>query len=120
MRIGRILKIVLVVVPVALVAGIAGIVVILSGTDFNQYKPLIAEETKKAIGRDLVIAGDLKLEISLSPAVAVSGLTLSNAVWSERRDMVAIERLEAQVALLPLLFGDIEVKRVVLIGADIA
>ena len=119
MRIGRTLKIVFVVVPVVLIAGIAGTVAVLAGLDFNQYKPLIAEQTKKATGRDLAIAGDLKLDISLTPAVAVSGVTLSNAAWSERRDMVTVERFEAQVALWPLLFGDIEVKRIVLIGADI-
>ena len=52
-------------VVVIVAAGVAGIA-ILSQMDFNQYKGLIAEEAKKATGRDLVIAGDLNLEISLT------------------------------------------------------
>lgn len=46
-----------------LVAGIA----ILKSTDFNEYKDLIAEKAKEATGRDLVVTGDLNLEISLTP-----------------------------------------------------
>jgi len=119
MRLGKALKISFIVVPLIVVAFVAAAIVILMNMDFNRYKPLIAAETKKATGRDLVIAGDLKLDISLTPAVYVAGVTLSNAKWGERPEMIKVERFEAQIALIPVVFGRIDVKRVVLIGADI-
>lgn len=119
MRLGKALKIFIIVVPLIVVALAVIAVVILMNMDFNQYKPLIAEETRKATGRDLVIAGDLELEISLTPAVSVAGVTLSNAEWGARPEMIKVERFEAQISVIPVLFGVIDVKRVVLIGADI-
>jgi len=119
MRLAKILKIVLVVVPLLLIAGIVGGIAVLKSTDFNQYKPEIAAEVKKATGRDLVIAGDLGVEISLHPAVAVEGVSFANAEWGSRPDMVALERFEAQIAVLPLLFGRLEIARLILVGADI-
>lgn len=119
MRVFKILGIVLIGVPIVLVAVIVGAVVALNYTDFNRYKPLIAEETRKATGRDLAISGNLRLNISLTPGVVVDGMTLSNAAWGSRSDMVSIRRLEAQFALTSLIFGAVEIKRIELTGADI-
>ena len=49
-------------------------VAILKSTDFNEYKDLISEKAKEATGRDLVIAGDLNLEISFTPKIVVEGI----------------------------------------------
>jgi uncharacterized protein involved in outer membrane biogenesis len=119
MRLGKVLKIILIVVPLLVVALVVGAIAVLMTTDFNKYKPLIAEQTKEATGRDLVIAGDLELGISLTPSVSVTGVTLSNAEWGKRPEMVKVERFEAQMALIPLAFGIIDVQRIVLVGADI-
>ena len=119
MRFGRILKYVLIGVPLLVVLIFAVAIAVLMTVDFNQYKPLIAEETRKATGRDLVIAGDLELDISLTPAVSVAGVTLSNANWGSRPEMIEVERFEAQISVIPVLFGVIDIKRIVLIGADI-
>lgn len=119
MRFGRILKYLLIGIPLLAILLVAVAIAVLMTIDFNRYKPLIAEETKKVTGRDLVIAGDLKLDISLTPAVYVAGVTLSNADWGERPEMIKVDRFEAQISLIPVLFGAIDIKRVVLIGADI-
>lgn len=119
MRLGKVLKFIFIFVPLIVVVLVVVAIVVLMNTDFNQYKPLIAEQTKKATGRDLNIAGDLKVDISLTPSVYVSGVTLSNADWGDRPDMIKVDRFEAQISLIPVLFGVIDVRRVVLIGADI-
>lgn len=119
MRLGKTIKIIFIVVPLLVVALVVGAIAVLMTTDFNQYKPLIAEKTKEATGRDLVIAGDLELGISLTPSVSVAGVSLSNASWSKRPEMVKVERFEAQMSLIPLAFGVIDVQRIVLVGADI-
>jgi len=119
MRLGKALKIIFIVIPLLVVALVVGAIAVLMTTDFNQYKPEIAEKTKEATGRDLVIAGDLEIGISLTPSVSVAGVTLSNADWGSRPEMVKVERFEAQMSLIPLVFGIIDVQRIVLVGADI-
>jgi uncharacterized protein involved in outer membrane biogenesis len=119
MRLGKAIKIIVIVVPLLVVALVVGAIAVLMTTDFNKYKPLIAEQAKEATGRDLVIAGDLELGISLTPSVSVAGVTLSNAEWGKRPEMVKVERFEAQMSLIPLAFGIIDVQRIVLVGADI-
>lgn len=119
MRLARILKILIAVIPLLLVAVAVGGIAVLKSTDFNRYKPQIAAEVKKATGRDLAIAGDLGVEISLNPAVTVEGVSFANADWGSRPAMVALDRFEARFAVLPLLFGRLEIDRLVLVGADI-
>lgn len=106
--------IVVVLIGVA-VAGVA----VLRSLDFNQYRGLIAGQVKEFTGRDLVIAGDLKLEISLHPALAVEGVTFANAPWGSRPAMASLKRLAAEMQLLPLLSGTPVVDRLVLEGLDL-
>lgn len=111
-KIGGALVVVLVAVAVAGVA-------VLSSMDFNQYKGLIAEKAKDATGRDLKIDGDLELEISLNPAIAVDGVSFSNASWGSRPEMATVKRFAAEVSLIPLLSGQIVVNRLVVEGVDL-
>jgi hypothetical protein len=98
---------------VKIVAGIVGVLVVLvvgvlvyaSTLDVNQYKPLMQQKAQEATGRELAIRGDLKLSVGLSPAIAVDGVSFANASWGEKRPMASIERFEAQVSLLPLIFS---------------
>ena len=55
----------------------------------------------------------------MTPSLAVSGVSFSNAGWGSQPEMVKIERFEAQVAILPLITGTVDVQKLVLIGADI-
>ncbi len=66
------------------VAGVA----VLKSLDFNEYRGLIAEQAKAATGRDLTIQGELNIEISMNPAIAVEGFTFDNAPWGTRPEMV--------------------------------
>lgn len=115
MRFGTVLKISVVLI----VALVVAIVVVVSSIDFNQYKGLIAQKVKEATGRDLHIEGDLDLALSFSPAVVANGVSFSNAPWGSRPQMVTMRRFEAEMALLPLITGDFQVKRLVLIEPDI-
>ena len=100
-------------------AGVVTGIVIIKSLDFNQYRGLIAEQVKSATGRDLTISGELNLALSLRPSVAVEGVTFANAPWGSRGEMVKLKRLAAEVELLPLLSGDVRVKRLVLVGLDL-
>ncbi len=115
---------------VKVLIGIVGLVVVALGglfayvamLDFNQYKPLIAAQVKAATGRELEIKGKIAPQFSLTPTLAVDGVTLANAPWGEKRPMVSIERFEAKLQLVPLImsFGKrIVIDRVLLKGAEI-
>jgi hypothetical protein len=98
---------------------IIAVLVAASFVDVNQYKGFIAEKVSAATGRDVSISGDLELAVSLSPAVVANGITVANAPWGSKPEMVQVKRAEAKVALLPLIFGKIEIKRFVLIEPEI-
>jgi hypothetical protein len=105
------------VVAVAVLVTAAAIVV--ARMDLNQYKPLIAEKAQAATGRKLQISGDIHLVASLVPSLAVDGIRFENAKFGTRPEMVKAKRLEAQVALLPLLRGRVEIRRLSLVAPDI-
>src|SRR5438477_9837077 len=105
-------------VALVVLAGIA-VFVLLETIDFNRYRSLIAAEVKAATGRDLDIAGEFHLVLSLTPTVSVSDVRFANAPWGSRPEMARLDRLEAEIKLLPLLSGTIAVREVRLIGADI-
>lgn len=116
MRIGKIL----IIAGIAVVVLVAGAAVVLMSMDFNRFKPQIAAEVKKATGRDMTIAGDLRLNLlTLNPGLAVDGVRFANAPWGSRPDMAVIKRFEVKVSIMPLLSGTLHVERVVIEGADI-
>ncbi len=115
MRLSKILAI----AGLALVALIVAAIVVVSQLDFSRYKPLIAENVKAATGRDLIIAGPIHLAPSLVPSLAVENVRFQNAAFGSRPDMITAQRVEAAIALLPLLRGEFDIRRVVLIAPDI-
>ncbi len=115
MRIRTILIGIVVIVVGLFVTGYA----ILKSLNLNDYKDVLAEQVKQATGRDLVLGGDIELEVSFTPRLAVNDVAFSNAEWGTRPEMIKLERLEAVVDLLPLLSSEVRVNRFVLVGADV-
>jgi hypothetical protein len=102
---------------VVLVVG--AVVVVLLTLDFGAYKGEITKLVRDTTGRELVIEGDLDISLGLTPAITVKGVRFANASWGSRPDMARIDEFRAEVELLPILFGEIVVKQIVLSGADI-
>jgi uncharacterized protein involved in outer membrane biogenesis len=98
---------------------IAAVYVILSTYDFNGLKPQITKAALDATGRELTLGGDIRLKIGLTPSLRVENVGFQNAPWGSRPEMAEIKRVEVQVALVPLIFGHIELKRVILVEPDI-
>jgi uncharacterized protein involved in outer membrane biogenesis len=98
---------------------IIAVYVILSTYNFNTLKPQITKAVWDATGRELTLGGDIHLKIGLTPSLAVENVGLQNAPWGSRPKMATIKRFEVQVALLPLIFGNIELKRLILVEPDI-
>jgi uncharacterized protein involved in outer membrane biogenesis len=93
--------------------------VVLSGMEFDDLRARIEAEAKAATGRDLVIGGKIDLAVSLTPAIAIEQVSFANADWGSRAQMITLDRFEVEVALLPLLSGDIEIRRLVIVRPNI-
>ena len=69
----------------------------------------LAEAVQRATGRELTMAGPVRLAWALSPTIEARDVSLSNPPGFSRPNMAHIDRVQAQVALLPLLSRRVEV-----------
>ncbi|MDR3439245.1 AsmA family protein [Telmatospirillum sp.] len=115
MRLGTVLKLAGVGALVLIVALIA----VVKSIDVNTYREVLVQAAKAATGRDLAIRGKLSLKLSLTPALIAEDVTLSNAPWGSRPDMMRLQRLRADIGLLPLLVREVRLNRLQLSGPDI-
>jgi AsmA family protein len=112
LRVGKWLTILV----VALV--VAGIAIVLS-TDLGAYKSYAEGAVEDATGRKLAIDGAVKLELFPAPSLVAEKVRFANAPWGSRPDMATVARIEARVALWPLISGDIVVTKLALDRPDI-
>jgi AsmA family protein len=101
------------------VVAIIGIVIVISTIDVNQYKGEITKIAEESTGRKLEIGGDIGFKISLIPTVVIEDIKFANASWGSKPDMLSLEKFEVQVSLMPLLSGNIQVNRVILLEPEI-
>jgi len=110
-------------IVIGLVAIVVAVVVagyaVLSTLDIEQYRGVIEAKAEEATGRKLTVAGPMDLAVSWTPAVSVEDVSFANADWGSRPEMVTMKRFELEVAVLPLLSGEVQVNRVVLVEPDI-
>ena len=110
-----------------LLIGIAVLVVVVVAAAFvgplfvpaDSIKSDIAREVAKATGRNLAIDGTLKFRILPAPGVSATGVRLSNAQDGSAPDMLRLKAAAIEVALVPLITGNIQVSRIVLSQPDI-
>ncbi|MEO5375726.1 MAG: AsmA family protein [Alphaproteobacteria bacterium] len=76
--------------------------------DWNRYREEIAARVQAVTGRDLAIDGDVGVVLLPRPRLRVDGLRLASIRGAAAADMVRIESLRVDLALLPLLEGRIE------------
>jgi uncharacterized protein involved in outer membrane biogenesis len=92
---------------------------IISSYQFNELKPRISKVVWDLTGRELTLSGNIQLKIGFRPALVVEDVRFENASWGSRPELAIIRRFELQVALLPLIQGDIDVRRLILVEPDI-
>lgn len=85
----------------------------------DMMRARVVEAVRQATGRELTIAGPIRLAWSLAPTVEAKDVSLSNPPGFSRPDMAHIDRVQAQVALLPLLSRRVEIRHVQLAGPDV-
>lgn len=87
--------------------------------DLNNYKELIVKETKKATGRDLVIAGDIEHTLWPRLGLTLGQTTFGNAPGFGDAPMATIEKININVAVMPLLKKKVEASKLVLHGLNV-
>jgi hypothetical protein len=97
----------------------AGALYALTLIDLGRFAPQIEAAAGQATGRVLKIEGPLHIGFSLVPTVVAEDVSFSNAAWGTKPQMLTAEKLEFQVALLPLLSNNLDVRSVTIEGADI-
>ncbi|WP_321397853.1 AsmA family protein [Emcibacter sp.] len=108
--------------------GLAIAIIVLLGTllvvpgfmDWNQYKTQIEEQASRLTGRTVIIAGDISLSILPSPALSAGDVSVSNIDGGIAAQMLTLKSLDVKVAFLPLIRGNIKVKKFVLVEPVLA
>ncbi len=98
----------IVIVPVTIIS------VMVATFNPNRYKPQVIAAFERATHRQLTIAGSLRLSGLFTPTVSAEGVTLLNPPGFPDPDLMSLKRIEARVALLPLLTGEVDITRLVL------
>jgi uncharacterized protein involved in outer membrane biogenesis len=99
---------------------VGGVLVAPSLIDWNRHKDEIALRVSAATGRTLTVEGDLDLNLLPRPTLRATGARLANLPGAVEPDMVRIGELQVQVALMPLLSGQVQVESVTLVEPVIA
>jgi AsmA protein len=109
------------VIPLMLVAllALAGLAIFLF-VDPNSFKPRIADAVRAATGRELALKGPITIALSLQPTLRASDVSFSNPPGFSRPQMATLSRVEAQLALWPLLQGRYEIIRLDLVEPDVS
>ncbi|MCG6944969.1 MAG: AsmA family protein [Deltaproteobacteria bacterium] len=107
------------IIALSLVTLVVTAYLILVSYDYNKLKPRIAQAVRDATGRELTLGGAVELAVGLSPSLVVANVMFANAPWATQPQMMKAERLEVQVRLLPLLFGDAALEGIALIGMEV-
>lgn len=87
--------------------------------DWNAFKPRLAAAVEEATGRQLDIEGDLELSLLPTPTLSAEGARLANVPGGSEPTMISLDTLQVQVALAPLLGGELQVESLVLVEPTI-
>ena len=87
--------------------------------DVDAYKPALVQAVKEATGRELVIAGPLRLSMFPEPRISARQVHFANAVGTEGAQMLDVRWIGASPSWPALLRGRLEVGRLVLYQPNI-
>ncbi len=91
---------------------------LLARFDPGSMAPILAERIRAATGRSVTL-GAIHLKPSLWPTVAITDLALANPPGFSRPQMLTLQEVDAELALLPLFARRIEIARVVFVHPDL-
>ena len=110
-----------VLVAAALLALLVAAALVAPGfVDWTRYKDRIAALAAQATGRSVTIDGPVSFHLLPSPALSAEDVTIANVPQGEAVAFAHAGRLDIVVSLMPLLLGDVQVRRIDLVAPEIA
>ncbi|MGB0670578.1 MAG: AsmA family protein, partial [Rhodospirillales bacterium] len=99
----------------AFVVLLAAAVLVVPGLiDWNAHKSEIARLVRDATGRELRIGGDIKASLIPGPRLSVEDVTFANVTGAAEPSLLEMAEVDVQIALGPLLTGNLQVESVIL------
>src|SRR5512144_2344451 len=99
---------------------LAAVAILVATIDANALVPPLAEQVRRATGRQFSVKGGAALTVSLEPVLRLRDVALANAPGAATPEMIRAGELDVQVALLPLLHRRLDVIRLTLIEPRLA
>lgn len=98
---------------------VVGAAVVIATIDKRALLAPLEARLEKATGREVTVGGEPRIDLSLTPTLVLEDVAIANAPWGSAKEMLRAKRVEAQVALLPLLSRRIELMRFTLVEPGI-
>ena len=80
---------------------------------------LLSEQVRQATGRDFAVRGPLSIRVLPRIGVAAQDVVLGNAPWGTRKNMLTVQHARFDIALWPLLRGQVDIASVSFDGVDL-
>ena len=93
---------------------VVGAIIAAQFITLNQFKDIAAQKVRAATGRNLEIAGDIKLSFYPVLGAKIERLSLSNVLGAQQPFMVSVEKVMVGVKLMPLLHQQVELEKIIL------
>lgn len=103
----------LLIVVFLVLAVVAGLMIYVSSIDWNEHKDKIARQFSEVTGKEIVFQGPVSFKILPSPYLTATQVKIFNPGEKEL-PLVEVRKLVANLALAPLLKGNLDIKRMVL------
>ena len=98
---------------------LAGVGAALMSVDPAMFRGELEACASAALGRTVQLGGPIRLERSLTPRLVIGDIKIPNPEGHRDADFATAEEVAVQVALLPLLRGDLQVLEVRFSGVKI-
>ena len=114
----RLTKVILILFIGLLVFAIVAVTALLF-VDPAIFRGQLEARAAAAFGRQFHIDGPISLERSLRPRIVIEDISIGNPAWASGKHFAKVEKIGVQVALFPLLRGDLTVLDVLFTGVEV-
>ncbi len=97
-----------------LVLAIGGLLIAPGFMDWTRFKAPLAKALEDACGRSVTLGGEVRLTLLPAPTLSAETIAIANPPGATQPQLLRLGRLDARVALLPLLSGRIEIETIAL------
>jgi uncharacterized protein involved in outer membrane biogenesis len=108
-----------VVVMVPLLIVVLGTILVLRSFNPNRYAPALVTALEQITGRQVTLNGPVTIRWSLTPAIQASDIAIANPPGFPDRNVVTLNGLRADIALVPLFSHRVDVLKLVLIAPHV-